>query len=106
MQEISKRDLEFLEESKKQFLSNPAYETFRSKNDEYIALRMGIDEDCIMIYRIDQPVANFAQVLPRRTNKHKKWNELKDYLLELTEENNNNHTVSVYEVLNKMAEME
>ena len=106
MEQISRWDLDFFEEAKKGFLCNPAYETYRSKDDDYIALRTGMDEDCIMIYKLGQPVANFTQTLPKRTNKYKKWNELKTYLQELIEVNDGRHTISVYEVLNKMKELE
>ena len=106
MRQITKCDLEFFEESKQLFSSDPTYDTYRGSDDEYIALRMGMDSDCIMIYKLEYPIANFAQVLPKRTNKFKKWNELKERLLELVEEHGEDYKLDVNNLLNMMSEME
>ncbi|MFD1335774.1 hypothetical protein ACFQ4N_09460 [Oceanobacillus iheyensis] len=63
MTQISKEHLEFVEEAKKEFNSNPLLETYRNGDDSLIALRMGKDRDCVMVYKLNGCVANFIQQL-------------------------------------------
>ncbi|WP_077301515.1 hypothetical protein [Virgibacillus pantothenticus] len=64
MTQISKDILNFVEEARQEFDSNPWYETYRNENETLIALRMGVDRDCIVVYRLDGYVANFVQQMP------------------------------------------
>lgn len=61
--ELYKKDLEFYEEAKKVFGDNDHLETYRDENDEYIALRRGMDRDCIQIFKLDGEVAFFNNVM-------------------------------------------
>ena len=61
--QITKEHLVFLEEVKRMFESNPNYKTYRNGEETLIALRRGVDEDCIQIYELGQEVAFFAQYL-------------------------------------------
>ncbi|APC48980.1 hypothetical protein BME96_12605 [Virgibacillus halodenitrificans] len=71
MTQISKKHLEFVGEAKKAFEDNPIQETHRNGEETLIALRMGADRDCIMVYRLDGYVGNFVQQLqPVRINSY------------------------------------
>ena len=59
--QITNWHLNFLEESKKAFSENPRYETYRNDNDTLIALRYGVDRDCIQIFELGEEVGFFAQ---------------------------------------------
>lgn len=61
MGQITKDHLDFLHEAKVEFELNPFRETIRNEDDTLIALRMGEDRDCVMIFRLDGYVANFVQ---------------------------------------------
>lgn len=53
---IYQEDLDFLEEAKQGFNKDPRLETYRNKEDTYIALRYGVDRDCINIYKLGDEV--------------------------------------------------
>lgn len=63
MSHITKEHLAFMKEAKKSFENNPFQETYRDEHDNYIALRMGMDRDCIMVYELGEYVTNFTQQL-------------------------------------------
>ncbi|KQL37155.1 hypothetical protein [Psychrobacillus sp. FJAT-21963] len=54
--EIYQEDLDFLEEAKQAFNNNSRLETYRNKGNTYIALRYGMDRDCILIYKLGDEV--------------------------------------------------
>lgn len=49
-------DLDFLEEAKDAFNNNFRLETYRNTEDTHIALRYGLDRDCIQIYKLGEEV--------------------------------------------------
>lgn len=53
---IYQEDLDFLEEAKKGFNNDPRLETYRNREDTHIALRYGVDRDCINIYKLGEEV--------------------------------------------------
>lgn len=59
--QIRKEHLEFLEEAKEVFEQDPFLETWRNKDEDLIALRMGMDRDCVLIYELGTEIANFVQ---------------------------------------------
>ncbi|MFB4258946.1 hypothetical protein ACE106_07270 [Shouchella clausii] len=61
--QITKEHLEFMNSSKKVFAANPQRETHRNEEGTLIALRMGIDRDCINVYELGEEVANFVQMI-------------------------------------------
>ena len=76
MKQIRNEHLEFLEEAKLIFTENPFQESHRNDVAELIALRYGMDRDCILILGLGEEVALFAQqiepvilektIIPRR----------------------------------------
>lgn len=61
MTQITNEHLNFLREAISEFERFPFRETFRNEDETLIALRMGEDRDCVMIYKLDGYVANFVQ---------------------------------------------
>ena len=61
MTHITTEHLNFLQEARNEFELNTFRETHRNKEETLIALRIGEDRDCIMIFKIDEYVANFVQ---------------------------------------------
>lgn len=61
MKQIRKEHLEFLEEAKQAFINKPFQETYRNDDETMIALRYGLDRDCVLIYELGDKVALFAQ---------------------------------------------
>ena len=57
--------LEFMEEAKKAFESNPRFETYRNTEGNLIALRHGLDRNCIGIHEIGKEIGFFAEVMDR-----------------------------------------
>lgn len=58
---ITNYHLNFLEEAKQAFIDNPLQETYRNADEDLIALRYGMDRDCVLIYELGDKVAFFAQ---------------------------------------------
>lgn len=67
VQVIQQRHLDFVHEAKEAFKNDPAMYTYRDGthegNDTLIALRYGMDRDCILIYELDECIANFVHQL-------------------------------------------
>lgn len=63
MNQIRPEALKFLEEAKQSFESNKEYFTYIDKENQYIALRSGFREDCIVIYELSSEVGNFVEQL-------------------------------------------
>lgn len=57
--------LEFMEEAKSAFESNPRFETYRNTEGNLIALRHGLDRNCIGIHEIGKEIGFFAEVMER-----------------------------------------
>lgn len=66
MNQISKEALQFLDEAKEAFEKNEDLTTYRNEVENFIALRSGMFDDCIMIYELGSAVGNFVQQLPRQ----------------------------------------
>ncbi|MEW5569701.1 hypothetical protein [Rossellomorea marisflavi] len=66
MNQISKEALDFLEEAKEEFSKNSNLTTYRSKEESFIALRVGFRDDCIKIYELGSPIGNFTQQLDKQ----------------------------------------
>lgn len=61
--QIHPSELLFMAEAKKAFQSSPLLQTYINDDETFIALRMGMDRDCIDVYQLDGGVANFVQQL-------------------------------------------
>lgn len=61
--QITKTHLRFLQDAKKSFEEFPQRETYRDEKQGLIALRMGVDRDCIDVYELGVDIANFVQQL-------------------------------------------
>jgi hypothetical protein len=59
--QITPNHLEFLELAKNAFQENSIWETYRNPHYPYIALRMGMDRDCVLVYELGDFVTNFVQ---------------------------------------------
>ncbi|MEK4149042.1 hypothetical protein NST02_18425 [Robertmurraya sp. FSL W8-0741] len=59
MTQITKRHLDFVQEAKEAFEARPLLETYHGH--DLIALRMGVDRDCINVYELGDEIANFVQ---------------------------------------------
>lgn len=60
--QIQDKHLAFMHEAREAFLENDVLDTYRNEEDfDLIALRMGYDRDCILIYELGQGIANFVQ---------------------------------------------
>jgi hypothetical protein len=98
MNQISKEALEFLNEAKEQFTQNTDYSTYRNQENEFIALRTGMFDDCIMVYELGSPVGNFTQQLPRQHKVLIDYDRLKVY--EKLQEKVELQVVNVEELVN------
>jgi hypothetical protein len=63
--QITRTHLAFMEEAAAAFASNSRWETYQDKDAEYIALRFGMDRDCIKIYQLGEEVGFFANVMEK-----------------------------------------
>jgi hypothetical protein len=79
MNQISKEALDFVSEAKEQFSSNENLATYRNQESEFIALRGGTFEDCIMVYELGSSIGNFTQQLPRQHTVLVDYDELEKY---------------------------
>lgn len=61
MTQITNRHLAFVQEAKGVFEDNALRETCRSDDDSLIALRMGMDRDCVEVWELGNYIANFVQ---------------------------------------------
>jgi hypothetical protein len=69
--QITKRHLDFVQEANGVFEDEPLRETCRNDDESLIALRMGMDRDCVDLYELGEHVALFSQQMdpcpmPRR----------------------------------------
>lgn len=59
---ITKHHLKFVQEAKEAFENNNLLETYWNKDDfDFIALRFGMDRDCVLVYELGDEIANFVQ---------------------------------------------
>ncbi|TDL50924.1 hypothetical protein E2R60_20465 [Paenibacillus dendritiformis] len=65
MRVIAPKHLAFVADAAKAFNDNPRQETFRDKEEEMIALRYGLDRDCVMVYELGECVGNFVQQISK-----------------------------------------
>lgn len=66
---MNKDTLEFVEKCAEAFEKNGDMYTFR--DDNYIGLRYGFDEDCIKVFRIGSEVGFFENWFPTKTDSQK-----------------------------------
>jgi len=55
--------LNFLEEAKSAFQETSGFHTYRNEGDDLLALRTGMDRDCVMVYELGDCVGNFVNQL-------------------------------------------
>lgn len=63
MTQITQEHLDFMEEAKKKFENNLRYETYRNESNTLIALRYGMDRDCIQIFKLGDEIGFFANIM-------------------------------------------
>ena len=69
MVQIRDEHLAFMHEARKAFSDNNTWETYMNEDDfELIALRVGMDRDCILIYELGNEIANFVQQMEPKPN--------------------------------------
>lgn len=66
--QITKQHLDFVQEAKEAFEDNPLFETWRNDDDALIALRMGMDRDCVEVWELGNYIANFVQQMDPNLN--------------------------------------
>lgn len=62
---VYQEDLDFLEEAKDAFNSNLRLETYRNIGETHIALRYGMDRDCIQIYKLGEKLLFANNIMNR-----------------------------------------
>jgi hypothetical protein len=61
-QHITSTHLDFLDEAREAFMKNEILETYWDKDTfDLIALRFGMDRDCVLVYELGEEIANFVQ---------------------------------------------
>ncbi|UII58097.1 hypothetical protein LS684_20965 (plasmid) [Cytobacillus spongiae] len=61
-QHITSTHLDFLDEAIEAFMKNEILETYWDKGTfDLIAMRFGMDRDCVLIYELGEEIANFVQ---------------------------------------------
>lgn len=65
--QITQEHLCFLEETKQVFSSDVRRETHINKDGDLIALRYGMDRDCIKIIMLGENVGFFAQMISHKS---------------------------------------
>lgn len=66
MKQIHPHHLAFVDEAARAFEENPRWETYMNAESNLIALRFGMDRDCIKLYELGEPVGFFAQQMDIR----------------------------------------
>ncbi|QNK87782.1 hypothetical protein H7992_21870 [Sporosarcina sp. resist] len=61
--QIYQEDLDFLEEAKVALNGNLRWETYMNAGETHIALRYGVDRDCVWVYRLSNEVMFSHNVL-------------------------------------------
>lgn len=69
--QINNSHLAFMQEAKNQFEKDPLAETYRNPDETMIALRIGVDRDCILIYELGDGIANFVQQISPQSSPRK-----------------------------------
>lgn len=59
--QITRESVAFAEEAKGAFKLNPEFYTYRNVDETLIALRTGMDNDCIEVFRLGENLGLFAQ---------------------------------------------
>ncbi|TKH43430.1 hypothetical protein C1I60_14130 [Paenibacillus terrae] len=78
MKQITQEHLTFLKEAAEAFEGNDRLETYTNKEEDLIALRYGVDRDCIKVIELGDKVAFFVQVIsasPTRCQAEDRQNE-------------------------------
>lgn len=58
---MNRDTLLFVEEATRFFNESENHHTYRDSEEEYIALRYGLDRDCIKVYKLDEELEFFEQ---------------------------------------------
>lgn len=74
-QQITNQHLQFLQKAKESFEENVLAWTFRHCEYPFIALRMGMDRDCVEIFELGVPIANFVQQMDPQPGPRKEVRE-------------------------------
>lgn len=53
---LYQEDLVFLEEAKQALEENSRLETYTNKDETHIALRYGLDRDCVKVFKLERSV--------------------------------------------------
>jgi len=61
--QINQRHLDFLQESREHFSKEITCHTYN--NGEFIALRRGLDRDCVQIFILGEEIGFFAQMMDK-----------------------------------------
>ena len=61
--ELSKEHFVFFEEAITAFEEDEKLETYRDKDNEYIALRRGPNRDCVRVFRLDGEIAFLHNII-------------------------------------------
>ncbi|WP_100373102.1 hypothetical protein [Bacillus sp. FJAT-45037] len=78
--QITKEHLDFMAQAVAEFTEFPLLETYFTDSSPYIALRRGVDRDCIEIHEKGEVIANFVQQIEPKPNPS---NEVKTFSLEM-----------------------
>jgi hypothetical protein len=120
--QITKEHLTFMEQAKEAFEANPLLETYTNDDQNHIALRMGMDRDCVDVYALDGHIANFVRQMepdcgPRKAvrlfaydmekqlkvNDHRNgWKE--EHCEYLSEQLGRNHTALIKELAKNLSD--
>ncbi|MBO1003147.1 hypothetical protein [Pseudogracilibacillus auburnensis] len=63
MTQIYREHLDFMEEAKNAFEANERLETCTNADGTLIALRYGVDRDCIQIHELGEQIGFFANIM-------------------------------------------
>ncbi|MEK5330280.1 hypothetical protein [Lysinibacillus sp. FSL W8-0992] len=70
MTQIYREHLDFMEEAKEAFEKNERLETYRNADNTLIALRYGLDRDCIDVYELGEGIGFFANIMRKAPPLH------------------------------------
>ncbi|MCC3379862.1 hypothetical protein ACFQ5D_09420 [Paenibacillus farraposensis] len=80
MKQITQKHLTFLKEAAEAFEGNDRWETYTNEEKDLIALRYGVDRDCIKVIELGDEVAFFAQMISSSTTPRQ---SVHDFYLEM-----------------------
>ncbi|MGN7359977.1 hypothetical protein ACTHPF_26730 [Paenibacillus sp. SAF-054] len=84
MKQIYPRHLEFVNEAARAFEDHLTLETYMNKDGDLIALRFGLDRDCVKVYELGEPVGFFVQQVDVRVRAPRK--QVSRFAMEMEEQ--------------------